>query len=430
MDLTSAAHPEHVHGGLTVACIASYQYGLSRLAGDPSGSSELRTELSEVLCSFVQLRSAEVRGTVAELVALKLPKDRAYAAARVLYHHTQLTSMMCQLRDNFLHKLVSCASVGSGAATNVTLVRSRAVKCVGAAVEANPALLGHPRVCECIGVALQDDSALVKEAALDILDKAMARSNLTDVKKASEKDEKVEHVGAETRGEEKNGLHDGYFDMLAVGAADSGLLVKKRAMRILWDRFVCTRDSQHRLDAELAVLSQQADHNQQVKSLVARCFTSLWFSTASPLLGADVSQHVAAADLSEVELRQRQATPLAANLSALVLRCLAASRRVRPPFKADWPVVGLLSAIAASSDTAVATSFYAWLPHYLHALQGLILGRVELGTDGYDADLHSYLLATHCLLTAADSSRVPHAHAVRLLPLLEPALAPRGGAGD
>lgn len=110
----------------------------------------------------------------------------------------------------------------------------------------------------------------------------------------------------------------------------------------------------------------------------------------------------------------------------MVLRCCTSGRRVRPPFKHDQPVVHLLESIAGSSETAISTSFYEWLPYYLQALQSLMLARLD-SVDGYDANLHSYLLAAHCLLAAADPARVPQAQAARLLGVLAPVLCPRRG---
>lgn len=62
-------------------------------------------------------------------------------------------------------------------------------------------------------------------------------------------DKEGEHNEMEVEVRDGSGLHAGYFDMLALAVADTGLLVKKRAIRILWDRFVCTADVGRQLDA-------------------------------------------------------------------------------------------------------------------------------------------------------------------------------------
>lgn len=175
------------------------------------------------------------------------------------------------MADSFLLKLLYCAGSGTDKA-----VRCRAVKCVGAAVEVDPTLLTWQSVCDCIGAALRDDAATVHEAALDILDKAMARSVASPhaandphasapVVPEGSKEETVQEEEAKTAAGEAlpppEDVHDGYFDMLAASVTDAGLLVKKRAMRILWEHFVVARHRtpRYRLDAELAVLTQEAD---------------------------------------------------------------------------------------------------------------------------------------------------------------------------
>ena len=63
---------------------------------------------------FTQLSQPEANAGAMAVLTRNLPKGGEYHAARALYHHAQLSGMLCQLRDNFLAKLVSCAAVGTG----------------------------------------------------------------------------------------------------------------------------------------------------------------------------------------------------------------------------------------------------------------------------------------------------------------------------
>ncbi|EFJ52890.1 hypothetical protein VOLCADRAFT_115818 [Volvox carteri f. nagariensis] len=128
--------------------------------------------------------------------------------------------------------------------------RAKSIKLLGGAIEVDVRILSLPEVQVGIKGALSDDSVLVREAALDLIGKHISRS--TD-------------------------LAAQFYDVLVHAAADTGLTVRKRAVRLLWECCVRCPEFERRTDALLLIVSRATDTEDTMRALVNKICAEIWF---------------------------------------------------------------------------------------------------------------------------------------------------------
>ena len=67
-----------------------------------------------------------------------------------------------------------------------------------------------------------------------------------------------------------------YFDVLLQASRDSGVSVRKRAVRILWDCCISAHQFPLETEACVAVLQRVNDAEHSIQELVGRMFHSIW----------------------------------------------------------------------------------------------------------------------------------------------------------
>ncbi|GIM15780.1 hypothetical protein Vretimale_18490 [Volvox reticuliferus] len=163
----------------------------------------------------------------------------------------------------------------------VAAARAKSIKLLGGAIEVDMRVLYMPEVQVGIKGALDDDSILVREAALDLIGKHICRS--TD-------------------------LAAQFYDVLANAAIDTGLTVRKRAVRLLWECCVRCPEFERRIEALLLIVSRVTDTEDTMRSLVNKICAEIWFLPNFQLESEDGSANVS-----------RGAEQRAANLGELVM---------------------------------------------------------------------------------------------------------------
>jgi cohesin loading factor subunit SCC2 len=129
-------------------------------------------------------------------------------------------------------------------------VRTKAMKSLSTVVAVDPAILSRNEVCHSIQYHIADGSALVREAAVELLGKFVL--NQPD-------------------------LVLQYYDMLVVRMLDTSVSVRKRVIKIFKD--ICTQQEQFpkAVDVYSKMLRRIGDE-EGVKNLVANVFHALWFT--------------------------------------------------------------------------------------------------------------------------------------------------------
>ena len=69
-----------------------------------------------------------------------------------------------------------------------------------------------------------------------------------------------------------------YFDVLLQASRDSGVSVRKRAVRILWDCCISAHQFPLETEACVAVLQRVNDAEHSIQELVGRMFHSIWIA--------------------------------------------------------------------------------------------------------------------------------------------------------
>ncbi|GLI61512.1 hypothetical protein VaNZ11_003892 [Volvox africanus] len=159
--------------------------------------------------------------------------------------------------------------------------RAKSIKLLGGAIEVDMRVLYMPEVQVGIKGALNDDSILVREAALDLIGKHICRSA---------------DVAAQ------------FYDVLASAAIDAGLTVRKRAVRLLWECCVRCPEFERRIEAMLLIVSRVTDTEDTMRSLINKICAEVWFLPNFQLESEEGSSNVS-----------RGAEQRAANLGELVM---------------------------------------------------------------------------------------------------------------
>lgn len=171
------------------------------------------------------------------------------------------SGLLAHVRTKQLQLLVECCEPGKQAPT----IRTRAMRALGLAVEADPRLLAVPDVQHGVSRALEGDSVAVRDAALELLGR---------------------HIG------DNEALALAYFDVLGRAAADPGTSVRKRALRILLDCCAKVPGFPRAADACVHVLLRATDEEEPIQTLVLRSLHDLWMADTG--MAADRARQLAA----------------------------------------------------------------------------------------------------------------------------------------
>uniref|UniRef100_A0A5K3F1J8 Nipped-B protein n=1 Tax=Mesocestoides corti TaxID=53468 RepID=A0A5K3F1J8_MESCO len=129
-------------------------------------------------------------------------------------------------------------------------VRTKALRCLSAVVEADPGVLARSDIEMAVRSRLMDTSTSVREAAVDLLGRFLVcRPELTAQ----------------------------YYPMLSDRIRDKGVSVRKRVIRILRD--ICVEQPDFPRIAEICVkIIRRVNDEESVKKLVSEVFQTLWFT--------------------------------------------------------------------------------------------------------------------------------------------------------
>ncbi|KXZ45820.1 hypothetical protein GPECTOR_50g614 [Gonium pectorale] len=172
-------------------------------------------------------------------------------AAVALCRWLIMDSVLGRSRSTLLRWLADAGGGGRARQdAHAAAVRAKAIKLLGAAIEADVRVLSMTNVQEGIKGALADDSVLVREAAVDLIGKHISRNAELAVQ---------------------------YYDILVRASKDAGLTVRRRAIRLLWECCVRCPDFKHRSDALLRIVNRATDTEETMKSLVTKICAEIWF---------------------------------------------------------------------------------------------------------------------------------------------------------
>ncbi|GLC46380.1 hypothetical protein PLESTF_001845900 [Pleodorina starrii] len=197
--------------------------------------------------------------------------------------------------------------------THAANVRAKAIKLLSGAIEVDVRLLNLPDVQAGIKGALSDDLTSVREAAVEVMGKYISRNA---------------DVAAQL------------YDVLVRAADDTGVNVRKRAIRLLWECCVRCPDFVHRTDALLRIVSHATATEDSLRSLVTKICAEIFFLPHFHLEGDEVSSQV-----------MRGADQRAAQLAELVaVQYLRTGGSANMPFNSASPIVAMIRAIVGEED--------------------------------------------------------------------------------
>ncbi|XP_071952064.1 nipped-B-like protein A isoform X2 [Antedon mediterranea] len=137
-------------------------------------------------------------------------------------------------------------------------IRTKAMKCLAAVVEADPDILKRSDVQKSVHCRFMDQSTSVREAAVDLVGRFI-------------------HI--------KPDLADQYYCMLIERILDTGISVRKRVIKILRD--ICVGMPDFRRVVEICVkIIRRVNDEEGIKKLVNETFQTMWF-TPLPVSEAD-----------------------------------------------------------------------------------------------------------------------------------------------
>ncbi|PVZ98230.1 hypothetical protein BB558_005778 [Smittium angustum] len=161
-----------------------------------------------------------------------------------LYHNGKL--------KNFVDKIGDILNIFcSGLESDTITLRSKSLRALSLVVSKNPHVLTMDIVKDSINNRLQDNSALVRDAAIDLLGKYLS-SNPDIIKK--------------------------YFKTLCARVMDKGPAVRKRVMRILKEIYLMTDIKSYKAEIGLRILQRSNDEERTVKDLATKILRDLWLS--------------------------------------------------------------------------------------------------------------------------------------------------------
>ncbi|XP_047165717.1 sister chromatid cohesion protein SCC2 isoform X1 [Vigna umbellata] len=153
-------------------------------------------------------------------------------------------SSFCRGFDKILHTLLASLR------ENSPVIRAKALKAVSIIVEADPEVLGDKRVQSAVEGRFCDSAISVREAALELVGRHIASHPDVGFK---------------------------YFEKIAERIKDTGVSVRKRAIKIIRD--MCTSDANFSgfTRACTEIITRVSDDEASIQDLVCKTFSEFWF---------------------------------------------------------------------------------------------------------------------------------------------------------
>eukprot|EP00897_Mesotaenium_endlicherianum_P005542 jgi/Mesen1/5015/ME000025S04414 len=169
-----------------------------------------------------------------------LQRDSILRVARALRQQSSLARAF----DRILKALLECLDEQS------PMPRAKALKAISAVVETDPMMLRDLRVQRVVEKRFLDSAISVREAATDLVGKYIVHS--PDVAAA-------------------------YYEKVAERIMDTGVSVRKKAIRIIKDVCQSQREFAKTVDGCVKILSRVNDDETSIRDLVTKTFYELWF---------------------------------------------------------------------------------------------------------------------------------------------------------
>ncbi|KAL2977038.1 hypothetical protein AAZX31_13G042900 [Glycine max] len=153
-------------------------------------------------------------------------------------------SSFCRGFDKILHTLLASLM------ENSPVIRAKALKAVSIIVEADPEVLGDKRVQSAVEGRFCDSAISVREAALELVGRHIAS-----------------HPGVGFK----------YFEKIAERIKDTGVSVRKRAIKIIRDMCTSNANFSGFTRACTEIISRVSDDEASIQDLVCKTFSEFWF---------------------------------------------------------------------------------------------------------------------------------------------------------
>ncbi|KAE9612620.1 putative chromatin regulator PHD family [Lupinus albus] len=159
-------------------------------------------------------------------------------------------SSFCRGFDKILHVLLASLR------ENSPVIRAKALRAVSIIVEADPEVLGDKRVQTAVEGRFCDSAISVREAALELVGRHIASHPDVGFK---------------------------YFEKIAERIKDTGLSVRKRAIKIIRDMCSSNANFSGFTRACTEIISRVSDDESSIQDLVCKTFYEFWFEEPSTL---------------------------------------------------------------------------------------------------------------------------------------------------
>lgn len=159
-------------------------------------------------------------------------------------------SSFCRGFDKILHMLLASLR------ENSPVVRAKALRAVSIIVEADPEVLGDKRVQSAVEGRFCDSAISVREAALELVGRHIASHPDVGFK---------------------------YFEKIAERIKDTGVSVRKRAIKIIRDMCISNASFSGFTRACTEIISRVSDDESSIQDLVCKTFYEFWFEEPSGL---------------------------------------------------------------------------------------------------------------------------------------------------
>lgn len=157
-------------------------------------------------------------------------------------------SSFCRGFDRILCNLLACLR------ENSPVVRAKALRAVSLIVEADPDVLCDKRVQLAVEGRFCDSAISAREAALELVGRHIASHPDVGLK---------------------------YFEKIAERVKDTGISVRKRAIKIIRDMCVSNKNFPEVIHACIEIISRVSDEESTIQDLVCKTFYEFWFEEPS-----------------------------------------------------------------------------------------------------------------------------------------------------
>ncbi|XP_039067046.1 sister chromatid cohesion protein SCC2-like isoform X2 [Hibiscus syriacus] len=137
---------------------------------------------------------------------------------------------------------------------NSPVIRAKALRAVSIVVEVDPEVLGDKRVQVAVEGRFCDSAISVREAALELVGRHIASHPDVSLK---------------------------YFEKLAERIKDTGVSVRKRAIKIIRDMCITNPNFSGFISACIEIISRVSDDESSIQELVCKTFYEFWFEEPS-----------------------------------------------------------------------------------------------------------------------------------------------------